>query len=155
MQPVSRALSRRRVRFRVSPGATNVVPGAAELSLDVRHADDAVRLRAVAALTDAATAIASGRGIACSFEQRLDQAAVPMNEELREKLAAAVRDAGYPVHHMVSGAGHDAMILAPLVPAAMLFVRSPGGVSHHPDETVLAADVAAALEAGRRFIGHV
>jgi allantoate deiminase len=53
---------------------------------------------------------------------------------------------------MISGAGHDAMILAPCLPTAMLFMRSPGGISHHPDETVIAADVAAALEAGVNFV---
>jgi allantoate deiminase len=53
---------------------------------------------------------------------------------------------------MTSGAGHDAMIMARGMPAAMLFLRSPGGVSHHPDETVLAEDVAAALEAGMEFL---
>ena len=42
-----------------------------------------------------------------------------------------------PVHRMTSGAGHDAMIVARRMPAAMLFLRSPGGISHHPDETVL------------------
>ena len=53
--------------------------------------------------------------------------------------------AGYPARRMYSGAGHDAMILAPRVPTAMLFVRTPGGVSHHPSETVREADVEAAL----------
>jgi allantoate deiminase len=53
---------------------------------------------------------------------------------------------------MPSGAGHDAMILAPKIPAAMLFLRSPGGISHHPDENVLVEDVAAALNAGMRFL---
>jgi allantoate deiminase len=56
---------------------------------------------------------------------------------------------------MVSGAGHDAMILAERVPAAMLFLRSPGGISHHPDETVLATDVAAALTAGLNFTNSI
>ena len=41
-----------------------------------------------------------------------------------------------PVHRMSSGAGHDAMIVAARMPAAMLFLRSPGGISHHPDEAV-------------------
>ena len=74
---------------------------------------------------------------------------------LRDTLAHSVEAAGYPVHHMTSGAGHDAMILAPHLPAAMLFLRSPGGISHHPDESVLAADVDAALEVGLRFIRRV
>ena len=52
---------------------------------------------------------------------------------------------------MTSGAGHDAMIVARRVPAAMLFLRSPGGLSHHPDETVLRRDVALALR-GMEFL---
>ncbi len=66
----------------------------------------------------------------------------------RSILERAVVSAGYPVHRMPSGAGHDAMILARRMPAAMLFLRSPGGISHHPDESVLAADVDAALDVG-------
>ncbi len=53
---------------------------------------------------------------------------------------------------MMSGAGHDAMIVAPRVPSCMLFLRSPGGLSHHPDESVLAEDVEAALRAGSEFL---
>jgi len=53
---------------------------------------------------------------------------------------------------MTSGAGHDAMILAQKVPVAMLFLRSPGGISHHPDERVLPDDVAAAVNTGLRFL---
>jgi allantoate deiminase len=141
--------------IRVNPGAANVVPGVAEVSLDVRHASDATRRASVLALLEAAVRIFSIRDVICRAEERLDQDAVPMNAALRDKLAQAVREAGYPVHHMISGAGHDAMILAPLVPAAMLFLRSPGGVSHHPDETVLREDVQAALECGLRFIANV
>lgn len=140
---------------RVHPGAGNVVPGLAELSLDVRHEFNEVRKVAVNAFQTRAKMIAAERGVACGFEEKSDQPAVPMDETLGGKLEDAVREAGCPVHHMTSGAGHDAMILAPLVPAAMLFVRSPGGVSHHPDETVLRDDVARALECSLRFIRNV
>ena len=54
---------------------------------------------------------------------------------------------------MVSGAGHDAMILAPHIPSAMLFVRSPGGISHHPSESVLVEDIQAALDTSLKFLG--
>jgi allantoate deiminase len=47
------------------------------------------------------------------------------------------------------------MILAPRVPVAMLFLRSPGGLSHHPDETVNAADVEAALAAGGALLADL
>jgi allantoate deiminase len=59
---------------------------------------------------------------------------------------------GYPVHRMASGAGHDAMIVASRMPVAMLFVRSPRGISHHPDETVRVDDVAAALTVGAAYL---
>lgn len=140
---------------RVSPGATNVVPGEMEASLDVRHAADPIRNAAIAKLKGLATAICLKRGLSCRYEKKLDQPAVPMDPVLLEQLAEAVSDAGYPVHHMISGAGHDAMILAPFVPTAMLFVRSPGGISHHPDESVSVADVDAALECALRFLRHV
>ena len=136
----------------VEPNATNVIAGLARVSLDVRHAVDETRTAAAAALTAAAEEICQRRGIALAVETRLNQCAVPMSLPMVDLLAQAVADAGYPIHRMVSGAGHDAMILAPVVPSAMLFLRSPGGISHHPDETVIAADVAAALECGLKFV---
>jgi len=53
---------------------------------------------------------------------------------------------------MVSGAGHDAMILAEQVPAAMIFLRTPGGVSHDPSETVQPADIAIAIACGMQLL---
>jgi allantoate deiminase len=53
---------------------------------------------------------------------------------------------------MASGAGHDAMVLAAELPVAMLFLRTPGGISHHPDETVREEDVEAALRVGDAFL---
>jgi allantoate deiminase len=60
-----------------------------------------------------------------------------------------------PVKRMTSGAGHDAMVLASRVPTTMLFLRSPGGLSHHPGEAVLEEDVDAALRVGRFFLNRV
>ena len=128
------------------PGAPNVVPGAAVASLDVRHADDAVRARAVAGLRDAGAAIAGARSLDLDWDGRLDMPAVAMDRRLTEHLEAAVADLGLDVHRLASGAGHDAVALASLTPVAMLFVRCAGGVSHHPAESVEAADVAVALD---------
>jgi len=139
-------------RLEVSPGASNVVPGSIRATLDVRHADDIVRRDLVAQLLRSAGQIAAYRCLTVSHEQRLDQAAVAMDSELTNLLERAVLSAGYPVRRMPSGAGHDAMIMARRMPAAMLFLRSPGGISHHPDESVRAKDIAAALTAGLRFL---
>jgi len=139
-------------RIDARPGAGNVIAGFAAMSLDVRHVDDAIRSGAVARLLDCAQQIAARRGLTFTSELRLDQPAAPMDAELTEVLAQAVRAGGYSDHRMPSGAGHDAMIMAKQMPAAMLFLRSPGGISHHPDESVLAQDVAAALATGERFL---
>jgi allantoate deiminase len=137
------------------PNATNVIPGVTRVSLDVRHACDETRHTSVAGMLAAAEQICARRQFRLDHQQRLDQPAVTLDAGLRETLSRSVEASGYPVHHMTSGAGHDAMILAAQVPTAMLFLRSPGGVSHHPDESVIAADVEAAIEAGLEFVRHV
>jgi allantoate deiminase len=139
-------------RLHAQPGAANVIAGSAEASLDVRHRDDAIRTNAVARLVRCAEQIGARRGIGVSWEPQLDQAAVPMDPDLTKTIERAAADCGYSVHRMTSGAGHDAMIVARGMPAALLFLRSPGGISHHPDETVLPQDVAAALVVGMRFL---
>ncbi len=139
-------------RMQIEPNATNVIPGRVTVSLDVRHGSDENRQAAVRQLISAAASIGNRRDVKVRYEQRLDQPAVPMNSELRDRLAAAVASAGYSVHHITSGAGHDAMIVAPHVPSAMLFLRSPSGISHSPEEAVLMEDVEAALAVGERFL---
>lgn len=129
-----------------------MIPGVCNASLDVRHAVDAVRRDAVSRLLACAGAIAAPRKLSVSTEQRLDQPAVAMDATLTEMLEGAVAGSGCGVHRLVSGAGHDAMILAGEMPVAMLFIQSPGGISHHPDESVLPEDVAAALAVGKLFL---
>jgi allantoate deiminase len=139
-------------RLSVSPGAGNVIPATAGASLDVRHAEDAVRRDLVARLLRSAEQIAASRCLQVSLKQRLDQPAVAMDSDLTQLLERAIAMTGRTVHRMPSGAGHDAMIVARRMPVAMLFLRSPGGISHHPDESVLPEDVAAALEVGMQFL---
>ena len=109
---------------------------------------DGVRQEATARLLGSAREIASRRGLQIVSEPHLDQAAVAMDAGMVARLAGAVERTGHPVYHMSCGAGHDAMIVARRMPAALLLLRSPGGVSHHPDESVVEEDVAAALAAG-------
>jgi len=133
-------------RLSALPGAPNVIPGAAVASLDVRHADDAVREQAVRQLRERAAAIAAGRALELEWEERMATPAVAMDPGLTALLAAAVAAGGAPDVRLPSGAGHDAVALSELTATAMLFVRCAGGVSHHPDESVDPADVAVALD---------
>ncbi len=139
-------------RVLARPGATNVVAGVCEASLDVRHASDDARATAVWTLRDTAQRIASRRQLSVHWETRLDQRSVAMNPALVARIERAVAAQGVPVHRIESGAGHDAMIMATRMPVAMLFLRSPRGISHHPDETVIEGDVTAALAAGLTFL---
>lgn len=134
------------------PGASNVVPGGATLSLDLRHPDDDVRHGARARLDAAAHQIAERRGVALTWHQLTDTGATRCDPALSARLSAAIAAAGFAVHHLPSGAGHDAVALASQMPVAMLFVRCAGGISHNPAEAVAVADVAAAITVVDRFL---
>ncbi len=134
------------------PGAGNVIAGDVAATLDLRHADDAVRAVALDKILHEAQAAADRRGCEFGWHQTMDQQAVPMDSELADLLDTAVRRAGVQPVRMVSGAGHDAMIVAARVPSCMLFLRSPGGLSHHPDESGVTKDVISALVAGMEFL---
>ena len=139
-------------RLEVPSGATNVIPGEVRASLDVRHAKDDERMEAVNSFAFAARSFAYNRGVHVEWEVRLEQSSVDMDEGMVSELSAAMESLGYRPHRMVSGAGHDAMILARRVPTAMVFLRSPGGISHQAQEAVYAGDVDAALMVGMKFL---
>jgi allantoate deiminase len=142
-------------RMEVGPGASNVVPGNVRLSVDVRHARDEVRRRVVAGLMERAAAIAGAAGCSFDYDVDGDYESVPMDGRMIELLTTACADAGTPAHAMGSGAGHDAAVMAEVVPSGMLFLRSPGGVSHHPEEAVIREDVEMALGAMVGFVGRM
>jgi allantoate deiminase len=142
-------------RIAIEPGAGNVVPGRAVVSLDVRHPADRMREAAVERLSKAAEEIAARRGLTMTWEARLDQRSVAMDPGLAAMLDRALEHAGAPAHRMSSGAGHDAMVLAAKMPVGMLFLRCEGGLSHHPAENVREDDVATALEAGLTFLNEL
>jgi len=129
----------------VLPNVGNVIPGEVKLSLDVRHANDEIREQAVAQLHAEARALAKERRLTLHLKRTLEQAATACDAGLTARLARVMEEHGHRAVPVVSGAGHDAVIMAGLCPVAMLFLRSPGGVSHHPSECVRREDVKAAL----------
>ncbi len=134
------------------PGATNVIAGEARATLDIRHASDRARTEALHELIRQAESIAARRGVTVNWRTLLAQHAVAMDAFLTEQIEQAMQKAGCEPHRMASGAGHDAMILAEKIPAAMIFLRTPGGISHDPAESVHLDDVAKALECGRHLL---
>jgi allantoate deiminase len=136
----------------VHPNAGNVIPGSVDLSLDVRHVEDNVRRASIDELLEQASNIATHRGLKLDWTKKMDEPSVPMDERLTAFMTDAITSAGFPSKSMPSGAGHDAMIMARRMPTAMLFLRSPGGLSHRPDESVQVQDVEAALRVGEKFL---
>jgi allantoate deiminase len=134
------------------PGATNVIAGEARATLDIRHASDVARTEALDELIRQAESIAAKRGVTVKWRTLLAQHAVAMDPFLTGQIEQAIQKSGCEAHRMASGAGHDAMILAEKVPAAMVFLRTPGGISHDPSESVHLDDVARALECGRHLL---
>ena len=141
--------------IQAKPAATNVIAGEARVTLDVRHRHDEARNRAVDYLVHQAEDVAARRGLEMRWNVLLDQRAVPMDPFLVSQVERAVSGAGCEPYRMVSGAGHDAMILAEKVPAAMIFLRSPGGISHDPAESVEVEDVAKAIECGLHLLDQL
>jgi allantoate deiminase len=138
--------------IQASPGAVNVIAGEARLSLDVRHRDDEVRTTAVAYLIRQGEQIAGRRQLKVRWNMLLDQRAVSMNPFLVRQISQAASQAGCEACPMVSGAGHDAMIIAGKVPSGMIFLRTPGGISHDPAESVDVGDVAKAIDCGLHLL---
>jgi allantoate deiminase len=138
-------------KIALEPNAGNVIPGVVSLGFEVRHAHDVMRKEAAEELLERAKAIAEQRKLKFDSTSQMDQPAMPMDERLTAYLVEAMESEGMQARRMASGAGHDAMVMAARVPTAMLFLRSPEGISHHPEETVREEDVEAALEVALRF----
>jgi allantoate deiminase len=137
------------------PGATNVIAAEARLTLDVRHSSDEIRDRAVEDLLRQAQRIAATRGLSVRESTQLSQPAVAMDPFLTQEIEKAIAKAGCLPHRMLSGAGHDAMIMAQKVPSAMIFLRTPGGISHDPAESVAENDVEMAIACGVHFLDQL
>lgn len=142
-------------RIEALPGAANVIPGAVTFTIDIRSGDGARRDRAAETILAAITEIADGRRLILAIEKVHDLAASPCDPRLMELMDAAIADAGQPVRRLVSGAGHDAMVMAALCPTAMLFIRCRGGISHNPAEHVEPEDADIALRVMLGFIDRL
>jgi allantoate deiminase len=138
--------------LRVIGGAANVIPGRVELSLDLRHADDSVRLEACGRLIAHAHALAESRNVAVDVRPLSENAAVPCAPRMVSLLSSAVEDLEHEVLVIPSGAGHDGVPMSALTDIGMLFVRCKGGISHSPAESVETEDVAVAVDVLERFL---
>ncbi|MDU3923181.1 MAG: Zn-dependent hydrolase [Klebsiella pneumoniae] len=141
--------------LRCAPGAVNVIPGEVQLTLDIRGPQDAPLTALLEELLGQAQAIAGRRQLSFAAEEYYRIAATACDSHLQAVLSEAVVAVQGRSLTLPSGAGHDAIAIAERWPSAMLFVRCLGGVSHHPAESVTAADVGLAIDAFSRAVEKV
>ncbi len=136
----------------IPAGAANVIPGQVVHTLDVRHARDAVRRAALFKIGRLASRIAKKRRLEVGWQRTQNNGAVDCSPALTARLERSVRAVQGKSLSLVSGAGHDGVVMSTLTPIAMLFVRCRGGLSHHPGEHVTAADLGVALDMMTNFL---
>jgi beta-ureidopropionase / N-carbamoyl-L-amino-acid hydrolase len=146
-------------RITLDPGAPSIIPGRAEILFQIRDDNAATVDRLEALLREIATEVAAARD--CSVEVECIRTGKPatMDEKFQRAIEEAASDfADGKSIRMPSGAGHDAQVLATIMPAAMLFVPSIGGISHHWTENTDDADIVRGaevfVEACRRLLSN-
>jgi allantoate deiminase len=122
-------------KLRVEPDQINVIPGRAVFTVDLRHANSGGRRALEERLHSLCATIASERSLAIQIRMLQERPPVPMHPEVQAILERAAQDSGVNPVKLVSGAGHDAQILAARCKVGMLFVPSIGGRSHCPEES--------------------
>ena len=139
-------------KLQVLNAASNVIPGEVVASLDLRSADEQVLASAYDEIVGLCEGIGHRRGV--TVIPKVMQASLPVvcDGRMNELLSHAIRESGYEVLTLVSGAGHDAVAVAAVAPVAMLFVRCYRGISHNPLENVEAEDITAAIAVCDNFI---
>ena len=139
-------------RLEVWPGATNVIPGHVQFSIDLRAPDDRRRAAALADLMGSIHSVAAARGVRATVAKTHEANAFVCDQNIIAGLTRAVEALGVAPRLLPSGAGHDTMAIGALCPAGMLFVRCKGGISHNPLELITLEDCAFGLAALTRFV---
>ncbi|GAB4036542.1 allantoate amidohydrolase [Spirosoma gilvum] len=142
-------------KLTVANAASNVIPGEVVCSLDIRSNDKAALASAYKTLHEGCQQIGQMRSVAIDWKLVQETAPVACDSQLTNLLAAAIKESGYDVIQLVSGAGHDGVPISQVSPIAMLFVRCFEGISHNPLENVELTDIAATLQVADRFLEHL
>jgi len=119
----------------VHPNSRNVIPGRVKFSIDLRNVDNTLVDRMDAEIRAYAAKTAEQSGLAVEIEQVSHYPAVPFHAECVAAVRRATETLGYSNMATVSGAGHDAIYVARLAPAGMIFIPCKDGISHNEIES--------------------
>ncbi len=124
-----------------SPNSRNVIPGSVFLTVDMRHPDADILAEMDRLLRADTQECAARENVNCELTQILDVPHVPFDREVIEAVRASSEALGYAHRDIVSGAGHDAMNVARVAPAGMIFIPCVDGISHNEIENALPDDI--------------
>lgn len=130
-------------RLEVYPGSRNVIPGRVDLSVDFRHWSAETLAGMVSSLNDAIVRIGAETGVTVEILPTADFPPLSFHEDCVRAVREAAGHLGHSHRDIVSGAGHDAIFLAEIAPAGMIFVPCEGGISHNEAENAAPSDLAA------------
>lgn len=137
----------------VAPGASNVIPGGASFSLDLRAGDDDARSKAVTEIRNRLRQIGARRGVIVGVDTAMEKSVVVAGARVKAAIGRGIAYVtGRPPRELMSGAGHDGMAMAQLTEIGMIFVRCRAGISHNPLEYVSVDDMGLAVESLIRAI---
>lgn len=125
----------------IAKSSRNTIPGVVQFTVDLRHHQDQQIAAMEQQLRERLEAIAHQRGLRVSVSPHWVSPATPFDAQCVAAVQQAVDGLGYPQQSIVSGAGHDAILLARYCPTAMVFIPCVGGLSHNEAEDVLPQDV--------------
>jgi len=120
--------------MKIEPGVINAVPGRAELSIDIRSTSAKSKERVARLVKERAAAIGRRRGVAVEILNIRSEDPVPLDKRLLRLTRQVCEQKAIDYEIMPSGAGHDAMQMAKIAPAGMIFIPSRRGISHNPLE---------------------
>jgi N-carbamoyl-L-amino-acid hydrolase len=126
----------------VSPNAANVIPGEVRMSIELRDLSEAKLERLVEKIRGRAAGIARESRTEIRLTHKVHNEAAGAAVEMQRAIAAAAGKLRLDTRHLPSGAGHDAQMMATLMPMGMIFVPSARGISHSPKELTSWADCA-------------
>ena len=129
--------------LQVSPNSRNTIPGRVFFTIDFRHPEDATLSAMDRDLRAACAGIAEKARVDAAVEEFWYFPPTPFTPALVSAVRAGAERFGYAHRDIVSGAGHDAVYVAKVAPAAMIFVPCEGGISHNEAESARPADLAA------------
>ena len=133
------------------PNSRNTIPGEVFFTVDFRHPDNPVLSAMDAALKTGFAAIAADSGLELAVKEFWYSPPTPFTKTLVDAVRDGAARHGYAHRDIVSGAGHDAVYMAKIVPAAMIFVPCVGGISHNEIEDAKPEDITA----GANVLLHV